>query len=187
MTLSTEQDFAYILALSLLWHGWALAIQGQWQAGLAQMHQGMAALQALGAELLQSYFLILLAEVCRAGGHFKEGLHALDATQAAVERSGSYFYEAELYRLKGELLLDLTMANHTEAAACFHQALAIARRQQAKSLELRAITSLGRLWQKQGKSAAARQMLGEILGWFTEGFATPDLQEAQALLEGMQA
>ena len=187
MTLSTEQNFAYMLALSLLLHGWALAMQGQRQTGMAQMHQGMAALQAPGAEHLRPYLLILLAEAYRAGGHFKEGLHTLDETQAAVERSGSHFFEAELYRLKGELLLDLTMTNHTVAAACFHHALAIARRQQAKSLELRATTSLSRLWQRQGKSAEARQRLGEILGWFTEGFTTPDLQEAGALLEGMQA
>ena len=96
---------------------------------------------------------------------------------------GSRWTEAELHRLKGELLLSLSADNHAEAEGCLHQALAVARRQQAKTLELRAATSLGRLWQQQGKRTAAHQLLAEIYGWFTEGFDTVDLQDAKALLE----
>ena len=106
-----------------------------------------------------------------------------------VDKSGERFYEAGLYRLKGELTLAqssvqrLESSVQKEAEACFHKAIEIARRQQAKSLELRAVMSLSRLWQQQGKKAEARQMLGEIYGWFTEGFDTADLKEARALLE----
>jgi predicted ATPase len=101
---------------------------------------------------------------------------------AAVEKTGEGFYEAELYRLKGELLLVHSTENHSEAETCFHQALDIARRQQAKSLELRATVSLSRRWQQQGKRDEARELLAPIYGWFTEGFDTADLQEAEALL-----
>ena len=100
-----------------------------------------------------------------------------------VEDTGERFWEAELYRLKGELLLRHTIPNEHQAAACFQQALDVARHQQAKSLELRAAMSLSRLWQQQGKRAEARELLAPIYGWFTEGFDTADLQEAKALLE----
>jgi len=100
-----------------------------------------------------------------------------------VNKTGERWPEAELHRLKGQLLLSLSADNHAEAEGCFHQALAIARRQQAKSLELRVAMSLSRLWQQQDKRAEAQQLLAEIYGWFTEGFDTPDLQEAKALLE----
>ncbi len=100
-----------------------------------------------------------------------------------VEKSGVHQWEAELYRLKGELLLHQTVPDAQQAEACFCQALATARRQQAKSLELRAAMSLARLWQRQGKRAEACQMLAEIYGWFTEGFDTADLREAQDCLD----
>ena len=102
-----------------------------------------------------------------------------------VENSGEQLWEAELYRLQGELLLHQTVpdAQHAEASLC--QALATARRQQAKSLELRTVMSLARLWQRQGKRAAARQMLADVYAWFTEGFDTADLQEAKALLDAL--
>jgi predicted ATPase len=104
---------------------------------------------------------------------------------ATVHKTGERFYEAELYRLQGELLLAQSMCQTAEAEACFHQALAVARHQQAKSLELRATMSLSRLWQHQGKRDAAHQRLAEIYGWFTEGFDTADLQEAKVLLEAL--
>src|SRR5207247_1077850 len=131
-----------------------------------------------------THYLALLAEGYRRGGQPAEGLKLLAEALAAVDQSGARFYEAELYRLKGELLLAQAGTGHEvhEAEACLRQALAVARRQQAKWLELRAATSLSRLWQQQGKRAAARHLLAEIYGWFTEGFATPDLREAQALL-----
>ncbi len=100
-----------------------------------------------------------------------------------VEKDGmDYFFGARLHRVKGELLLQLALPDEEQAEACFQQALAIARQQQAKSLELRAATSLARLWQKQGKKEEARQMLAEIYNWFTEGFDTADLKEAKVLL-----
>ena len=100
-----------------------------------------------------------------------------------MDSTGARWYEPELYRLKGELLLAQSPDNHTEAEPCFHHALEIARSQQAKSLELRAATSLARLWQRQGKRQEAYDLLAPVYGWFTEGFDTADLQEAQALLE----
>jgi predicted ATPase len=113
----------------------------------------------------------------------QEGLGVLNEALALVHKNDECFYEAELYRLKGVLVLASSMDDHSEAEACFHQALAIACRQDAKSLELRAATSLARLWQRQGKRHEARDLLAPIYSWFTEGFDTADLQEAKALLE----
>jgi predicted ATPase len=108
-----------------------------------------------------------------------------DALEAAHQNAEGYF-EAEIYRLKGELLLQQVAGREGDAEVCFRKALNVARRQQAKSLELRAAISLGRLWQQQGKRQEARAMLEPIYGWFTEGFDTLDLQEAKALLEALQ-
>ena len=104
---------------------------------------------------------------------------------AVAQRTGERRDEAEIYRIKGELLLQHAVPNAPEAEACFQQALAIARRQQTKSWELRAAMSLARLWQRQGKRAEARHLLAEIYGWFTEGFDTADLQDARALLDAL--
>jgi predicted ATPase len=114
-----------------------------------------------------------------------EGLRVLAEALAAAHHSGERYCEAELHRLRGELLLLQSADQYAEAEACFHQALAIARRQQARSLELRAAMSLGRLWQQQGKRMEAHALLAPIYGWFTEGFDTADLQEAKALLEDL--
>ena len=118
-------------------------------------------------------------------GQTTEGLEVLAEALATLPKSGVLWWEAELHRLKGELLLQHAVAQPGEAEACFQQALAVARRQQAKSLELRAAMSLARLWQQQGKRAEAHQLLAEVYGWFTEGFDTADLQEAEALLEAL--
>jgi predicted ATPase len=147
------------------------------------MHQGLAAWEATGAELLKPCVLALLAEAYGKVGQADVGLTLLDEALATVNKHGERFYEAELYRLKGELLLALSEEHQAEAESCFHQALAIARRQQAKSWELRAAMSLSRLWQQQGKRTEAQALLAPIYGWFTEGFDTVDLQEAKALLE----
>jgi predicted ATPase len=125
--------------------------------------------------------LALLGEACGASGQIAEGLSLLAEALAFAEQSGESFFEAEIHRLRGELLLK-SEAPHAEVEDCFHQAIRVAQRQQAKSLELRAVMSLARLWQKQGKREEARQILAEIYGWFTEGFETADLQEAKALL-----
>jgi class 3 adenylate cyclase/predicted ATPase len=179
--LSREQGFAQRLATGTILRGWALAEQGQRDEGMAQMRQGLDAYRATGAELLRPLVLALLAEGHQVGGQAKEGLMALDEALAMVHKTGALFYEAELYRLRGELLLKQT-AVRSDAEACFRQALDIARRRGANALELRAAMSLSRLWQQQGKRDAARELLAPIYGWFTEGFDTVDLQEAKALL-----
>jgi predicted ATPase len=166
--------------------GWALSMQGKAEEGIKQIQQGMAALRAAGAEFLRPYHLALLAEAYGKAGQVENGLTALAEALAAVDSTGERVYEAELYRLKETLTLESQVASHKskveEAEECFLKAIAIAQKQQAKSLELRATVSLARLWQQQGKKDEARQMLAEIYNWFTEGFDTKDLQEAKVLL-----
>jgi predicted ATPase len=208
MALSAEQGFTLRLATGMLGRGWALVAQGQDDEGIVQLRYGIAASQATGSDLTRPAFLVQLAEAYGRTGQIEEGLHVLAEALAAVHRTGERYCEADLYRLQGEFLLrqaeqgtsrtvppetellaeaervgatDVS-PRRTEAEACFHQALAIARQQQAKSLELRAAISLARLWQQQGERAKARQLLAEVHGWFTEGFDTTDLQEARALL-----
>ena len=130
------------------------------------------------------WWLALLAEACGKVGQLDEGLRVLAEALAAVQRNEERHYEAEVYRLKGELLLQQAPATRRRRRR-FQQALAVARRQQAKSWELRAAMSLSRLWQRQGKRAEAHELLAPIYGWFTEGFDTADLQEAKALLEAL--
>jgi predicted ATPase len=183
IALAGEQGSALELARGTILRGWALAWQGQGAEGLAQMCQGLSAHRATGREKERTYFLALLAEGYRGTGEVQEGLRVLAEALAAAHNSGERYCEAELHRLKGELLLLQSTDQHAEAEACFHHALAIARRQQAKSWELRAAMSLGRLWQQQGKHQDAYELLAPIYGWFTEGFDTADLQDAKALLE----
>jgi predicted ATPase len=183
LALCMEQGITHYHAWSLLPQGWALAAQGQVAEGLAQMRQGFAAWRAAGAGVVWPWFLALLAEACGQAGQIEEGLRALDEALEAVQNNEEHLYEAEVYRLKGELLLQQSAAQQGEAEACFQQALAVARSQQAKSWELRAAMSLVRLWQRQGKRAEARDLLAPIYNWFTEGFDTADLQEAKMLLE----
>jgi class 3 adenylate cyclase/predicted ATPase len=209
ITLSTEQRIAQWLAQGTVERGWALTEQGETEAGIAHMHQGLAAWRGTGADLVVPYYLSLLAGVYGNVGQTEEGLAFVDEALTTVNNNGERWWEAELYRLKGELLLiqaakggGLENIPHetsivaaadggatgrsprrTEAEACFRQALDVARRQEARSLELRAAMSLGRLWQQQGKRDEAHQLLAPIYSWFTEGFDTADLQEAKALLK----
>jgi predicted ATPase len=129
------------------------------------------------------YFLALMAEGYASLGLIEEGLATLAEALAALPSGRDFFYKAELYRLQGEFLARRSGPDDGQVEACFQQALEIARRQQAKSLELRAAISLSRLWQRQGRLDMARQLLAELYGRFTEGFDTADLQEARALLE----
>jgi len=183
MTVATEEGFALRLANGMIIHGWALVEQRSGEQGLAEMRQGLSAYEATGAYLTRPYFLALLAEGYGQVGQPAEGLSVLANALASMQRYGERFFEAELFRLKGDLQLALSGAQAGEAEACFHRALEVARHQQAKSLELRAALSLSRLWQQQGKQERAFHLLAEIYGWFTEGFDTADLQEAKALLE----
>jgi predicted ATPase len=190
IALASEGGFTVVVAGGTFLRGWALtersptpgAGQGQGEAGLAQMHQGLAAFHATGAETFRPYFLSLLAAASAQVGRREEGLTLLAEALAVTNEKGERRCEAELHRLKGLLLLARTTGQDTEAETCFRQALDIARRQQAKSWELRAAMSLSRLWQRQDKRDAARELLAEVYGWFTEGFDTADLQEAKALL-----
>jgi class 3 adenylate cyclase/predicted ATPase len=228
ITLSAEQGFAQILAHGTMPRGWALTEQGQGEEGIAQIRQGLAAWQATGAGWGQPRFLALLADAYGKVGQAEKGLTFVAEALATVKRTEERYWEAELYRLRGELTLQkqwkvesqklkaslpptpdtpssfldtqhftLNTAAEAEAEGCFHKAIEIARKQQAKSLELRAVMSLVRLRQQQALQHgsrttqhetrtlldAARAMLSELYGWFTEGFDTKDLQEAKTLLE----
>ena len=183
--LATEQGFAFYAANGTVQHGWALAVQGQDAEGLHQMRQGLTAYQATGATLHGTYFLARLAEVHGSMGQVESGLNTVAQALELMEKHEERVWEAELHRLQGELLLQQDVANAAQAAMCFQQALAIARRQEAKSLELRAARSLAHLWQHQGKRAEAYALLAPVYGWFTEGFDTADLQEAKGLLEAL--
>ena len=183
MAVAAEHGFPLMRACGITLRGWTIVAQGQCEEGLTQMLQGWVAWRTIGSGMWSSYWLGLLAEAYAHGGQCEEALARLMEALAAVEDTGQRFYAAELYRLKGELQLRYATPDEQQAAACFCQALAIARQQQAKFLELRAAMSLARLWKRQGQDAKARQLLGEMYGWFTEGFDTADLQEARVLLE----
>jgi predicted ATPase len=162
--------------------GWSLIAQQQGEDGIARIHQGLHAYQATGAAVGRPQYLALLAEAYGQGGQTEVGLTVLSEALTVVEQTEERSYEAEIHRLTGQLFMTHSEAHHTEAEACFQHALAVARRQQAKSWELRAAMSLAQLWQQQGKRSAAYDLLAPVYGWFTEGFDTADLQEAQALL-----
>ncbi|HEV8712705.1 MAG TPA: hypothetical protein VGX03_07760, partial [Candidatus Binatia bacterium] len=197
---STEQGFAAFAAIGTMHRGRALAEQGHWEEGIRQMRQGLAAYRATSTELGRSLILYGMAEVYGKAGVIEEGLATLAEAFAVVERTEVRRDEAEPYRIKGELTLQKEFnvqgstfqvqespksevrSPESEAEEYFQKAIAVAKKQQAKSLELRAVMSLSRLWQQQGKKAEARHMLAEIYYWFTEGFDTKDLQEAKGLL-----
>ena len=150
--------------------------------GIAQIREGLAAVKSGGTEIALPWGLALLAEALGNESRAEEALNVLAEALAVASKNGDLMYEAEIHRLKGELLLG-SSANRSEAESCFRRAIEIARRQQAKSWELRAVTSLSRLLQNQGKNEEAHQLLAEIYGWFTEGFDTADLKDAKTLLE----
>ena len=150
---------------------------------MAQMHKGLAIYRATGSRLQLPLLLISMAGICRNLGQVEEGFSLLAEALAVVEETNERYWEAELYRVKGELLLAQDKNEAAEAETCFQRAIEISRRQKARSLKLRAVMSLTRLWHKQGKTTEAQQMLEESYSWFTEGFDTGDLQAAKALLE----
>ena len=230
VTLATRQGFPRVVAIGAILRGWDLAEQGQEEEGIAEMRQSLAAMHTVGSKLGQPYYFALLTEAYAKVGQVEEGLRVLAEALALVDKNGERFYEAELYRLKGELSLqskqvkDKSKPSHgrvknksevsstqpltpstqaevaREAEGCFLKAIDIARKQHAKSLELRATMSLARLRQQQAAQAATRttqhatrvrftkalKMLSEVYDWFTEGFDTKDLQEAKALIEELR-
>jgi len=188
MALALEHGFSFGLALATFWRGWALAAQGRGEEGIARMRQGLSAMLATGGKLAMTARLAQLAEGYGHVGQAEEGLKVVAEALALADQNGERYWKAEICRIQGELLKRSEARSpeperEKEAEACFHQALEIARGQSAKSLELRAAMSLSRLWREQGKRAEARALLGEVYGWFTEGFDTADVQEAKALLE----
>ena len=192
--LCQEQGFAYYLAWVTVMRGWALTAQRQGDGGMAEMRRGLDAIRATGARLREPYYLALLAEACGQTGELQAGVKMLAEGLGAAHHHGECWQEAELYRLQGELLIGShdprascsqpsgCQTIDTRVERCFHQAMAIARRQHAKSLELRAAMSLARLWKRKGKRAEAYDLLVPIYHWFTEGFDTADLRDAKALL-----
>jgi predicted ATPase len=183
ISLATDQGFPYWRALGSMLRWWVLAQQGQAREGLAQLHEGLKAFRTMGAELWRPYWLAFLAEAQGTLGEPETGLTVLAEALTLADTTGERWYEPELYRLKGVLLLQQSADYQAEAASCFAQAITRAQSQQAKSWELRAATSLARLWQQQGKHDEARQVLGDVYNWFTEGFDTADLKDAKALLD----
>jgi len=186
VALSTAQGFPLYTAYGTSLRGWALAMQGQGEEGMAQVRQGIAAVRATQAALFVPYFCTLLADVSAHLGHTADGLQALAEARTLVEQHEERYWEAEISRLRGVLLLRQRGTPQEEAETWLQRALDVARRQEAKSLELRAAMSLARLWQQQGRRAEARDLLAPLYGWFTEGFDTADLQEAKELLEELR-
>jgi predicted ATPase len=201
ITIAAEQGFSEWFAIGMILRGWALTMQRQGAEGMAQIRQGLGTLEAKGSEVKRPYWLALLTEAYGTVGQHEAGCSVLAEALAVVDKTDERFYEAELYRLKGELTLQaeghgrragivtppstVFLPPDKEAEICFQQALAIARYQRAKAWELRAAMSLARLWQRQGKRAEAYELLAPVYGWFTEGFDTADLQEAKVLLEAL--
>jgi TOMM system kinase/cyclase fusion protein len=191
ITVATAQSFALARASGLIMRGWATVVQEHSTDGLGQIQQGLDMYRSTGAVYQRPHYLTLLAEASGLLGQPEGGLAALEEALTLVEKTGERYYEAELHRQRGELLLLSAAQSHPDqgsqaqydAETCFQQALDVARQQQAKSLELRAAMSLARLWQRQSKRQEAYDLLAPIYGWFTEGFDTADIQEAKALLE----
>jgi predicted ATPase len=179
--LSMEGGF-FLLQAWATWNlGWALSQRGEVEEGIAQMRQGLDGWRSMGMEAAAPFFLAWTAEAYGKTGRAEKGLAVAQEALNLIERTGERAWEAEAYWVKGELLQ--SSSRLSEAEASFRQAIEVARHQEAKSWELRATLSLSRLLQKEGRSEEARQLLSEIYAWFTEGFDTPDIKEARALLE----
>ena len=183
VALATEHDFPYWRATGCLWWGWALVQRRDVEKGLAQIQESLAQFRAKGNVQTIPHALTVLAEVYGQAGEPQKGLEALAEALVVLERTNERRREAEVHRLRGELLLSLPGQPWDEAEACFERALAIAGQQSARMWELRAATSLARLLAERGRRREAHDALSPVYGWFTEGFETADLNSARALLE----
>jgi predicted ATPase len=186
VALATEHGLPFWLAMGTIMQGWALADAGEAEAGIAQLRRGLIAWEQTGAALIVPYYLGLLAKALAEAGRPGEGLGALAEALDRVATTGELWLKAELHRLRGELLLAPPTPDQPEAEACFRQALAVAREQDARMWELRAATSLAQLWRDEGRRAEAHDLLAPVYGWFTEGFDTADLKDAKALLDELR-
>jgi predicted ATPase len=181
VALATEQGFPHWRAQGTIYCGWAKIKNGEVAGGISLLHSGTAAFRAVGAETSITHYIALLAAACEISGKTEEASTLLDETSPMIERTGERWFAAELNRRKGQLLL---RQGHAAAAEeLYHQALSIAQEQEAKLWELCAAVSLAGLRRDQGRRAEARDLLAPVYGWFTEGFATPDLKKAKALLD----
>jgi predicted ATPase len=183
VALASEHGFAQWAANGRILQGWAVAQKGEATMGIGRIRDGMAAFEATGARHYTPFFLTLLAEALALAGKIEEGLAALDDALAQAAISGASGWDAEIHRLRGELTSRLPYPDPANAEDSFRTALAIAREQGTRGYELRAATSLARLWAAQGRQGEARELLAPLYGWFTEGFDTPDLKDAKALLD----
>jgi predicted ATPase len=181
---ATEQGFSLWRAMGTIYRGWLKVKTGDVAEGMSLLRNGSAAYRATGAEAWVPYQIALLARACEIAGQLEEAVDILDDAQGIARKTGERWLAAELYRHKGWLLSRQAQAEAAEDS--YRQALSIAREQKAKLWELRAAVSLARLRSDQGRRAEARDLLAPIYGWFTEGFDTPDLKEAKALLEELQ-
>jgi predicted ATPase len=181
ITLCREKGIPFWEAAASINRGHALAMQGRSREGIAEASHAFSIYRAIGARVMQTVYLALLAEMHTVAGQVDAGLEAVGEGLVAANETGERFVEAELYRLRAELLR--LQGREAQAVADLHRAIDVARRQSARSWELRATLSLCRLWRSQGRFEEARRILAEIYGWFTEGFDTLDLLEAKALLE----
>ena len=189
---ASEHGLLLYQAHATIARGWALVQQGIEEEGIEQMRQGLTAHEATSTEVMRAHFLALLAESLGKGNQHEEGLRVLEDALSLIHRTGERYYEAELYRLKGELLLmqskyrksrDLHPTVFAQAEGCFNESIKIARQQNAKSWELRAVMSMARLYQDLGKLTDARCLLTQIYDSFTEGFDSVGLRQAKALLD----
>jgi predicted ATPase len=178
--------FSLWLANATVFHGWALAASGEVVVGVAQIRHGFAARQATRITNSEPYFLGMLADARTREGNPAEALALLAEALTMADRLDKHWFEAELLRLKGEALLRTVASDAVEAEACFRKAIDVAREQGAHWWELRAAISLARLWAEQSERRKAEDLLSPVYGWFTEGFDTPDLREARALLDALQ-
>jgi predicted ATPase len=183
LAFATEQVLPYYVARALVYSGWALVKEGKGGEGLVRLRTGLDAYRATGSRVWRSESLGLFADACLETGRIEEGLSAVGEALSEVEETDTRFYESELNRLEGELLLSSEEPDESGGEASFRKAIAIARAQQAKSWELKAATSLARLLAHRGRREEAHALLAPIYGWFTEGFDTTDLITAKALLE----
>jgi DNA-binding winged helix-turn-helix (wHTH) protein/class 3 adenylate cyclase/predicted ATPase len=191
VSLASRHGFRPWVATSTMLKGWAQTMLDRDESGLNLMLKGLTAHRVTGTECARTAFLALMADACLALGQWHDGLRAIDEALSLVEKNDERFFEAELYRLRGELLLRLSDpeiqqdAEIQQPEAAFLRALDVAHMQQAKVWELRAATSLARLWRNQGKVAEARRVLSDVYSGFNEGFDALDLQEAKALLDSL--
>jgi len=183
---STEHGFPYYHAWAQVLEGWSGAVRGTCEDGITSIRRGIEVLQTM-AKMRLPYYRALLADACKCSGRIDEALQAIADAFNDSRKAEERWWDAELHRLQGELLRLEAVNRVAEAEICFRTAIEVARGHQAKSLELRAAVSLGRLWCEQGKQRQARQLLVEVHDWFTEGFETPDQREARSLLEELDS